>query len=177
MASGDCCMAVEVVAEQLTDRGGSSWLWLSDLILAGDAALWGLADLFTGEATTTISLCLETGVALIDAGASYWLLFGEAIEDCEAIDIAAVELLPVPPLICFSNRFLTEETKLGFGNSSLFISFRYVHLMISLSLLDPGLDAVAFSWDIEEYVANEWFVSARDPGSSWSTWLHERRDL
>lgn len=54
-----------------------------------------------------------------------------------------------------------------------------MHLIISLSVLDAWLEAVAFRWDIEEYVANEWFVSARDDeaGRSWSTWLPVRTEI
>lgn len=48
-SSGDCCMAVEVAAEQLTDRGGFRRLWLGDLIVAGDEVLLGLAALPTGD--------------------------------------------------------------------------------------------------------------------------------
>lgn len=45
-------------------------------------------------------------------------------------------------LICRSNKFLTDETKFGFGSSSLFISFMYVHFMIAF---------VEFNCDIDEY--------------------------
>ena len=83
-------------------------------------------------------------------------------------------------LICLSNRFLTEDTKLGLGSSSLLISFRQVHLTMSLSL--PGawlllaefvVVCVEFKCAIEEYVGSERVVSAgnEELGNSWSTWL------
>ena len=88
--------------------------------------LFSLVLLFVG--VLEVVVVVDIG-ALVMIGAWYNFPFILAFVFTFVMLIFSQSLFSVLTCICFSNRFLTDDTKLGRGNSSLFISLVYVHLI------------------------------------------------